>query len=356
MALPLQYPPPSGYTSGGITPSGGIGAQLQAITRRAVVPSVFVQIYQSHPLLSLLLQNAQMAKGGVPQIVIPTQGASFTSFSWGSFAGDFPMPEDQEAISNASFNLKLGMIPVGFFGMEAIVQSSEVIIPKLRAVMSDAAVVIKQALAQSLYTNNVGNTNAIDSLAQAYDNGTNAANYGGIARAGNPWWQGQYYANSAGISNRVGMAVTLTKVMQGAGGESPDFAVMSPPDWATLMADFMGYEQYVTRPKSIYGKDDAINAGFRALRVLDTPIFCDPFCPVGTMYMINSRYLSMYLSEYAPFVFSGFQSAIPQGQIADIGVLISALNLVCAKPSSGAQITGLTGAAWSNNLSTPAVL
>jgi hypothetical protein len=131
---------------------------------------------------------------------------------------------------------------------------------------------------------------------------------------------------------------------------------MNPADWATLMADFMGYEMYVTRPKSIYTKDDAVNAGFRAIKVLDTPIFPDPFCPRGEMYMINSRYLAMYLSEYAPFVFSGFESAIPQGQIADIGVLITAMDLACAKPSSGAHLTGLTGAAWPNTLTTPAVL
>jgi hypothetical protein len=64
------------------------------------------------------------------------------------------------------------------------------------------------------------------------------------------------------------------------------------------------------------------------------------------MYAINSRWIAMYLSEFAPFVFSGFESTIPQGQIADIGVLITALDLVCAKPNSGAHITGLTGAAW----------
>lgn len=353
MAYPTTFQTP---VAGGITPGGAIGAQLQAITRRAVVPSVYVQIYQSHPLLSLLLANAQTAKGGLGQITIPTQGASFNSFSWGSFAGDFPMPQDQAALQDAYFNLKLGMVPIGFFGMEAIVQSSEVIIPKLRAVMSDAAVVIKQALAQSLYANNYSQSQAIDSLPMAFDNGTNVPTYGGIPRAGNAWWQGQYLPNSAGISSRVGMATTLTRVMTGAGGESPDFATMNPADWATLMADFMGYEQYQTRPKSIYGKDDVVNAGFRALRVLDTPIFPDPFCPVGSMYMINSRYLAMYLSEYAPFVFSGFQSAIPQGQIADIGVLITALDLVCAKPSSGAVLTGLTGAAWPNTLTTPAVI
>lgn len=337
----------SGVT-GGIVPGGALGQQLQAITRRAAVPSVFVQIYQAHPLLSLLLSNAQSAKGGVSQVTIPAQGASFVQFSWGSFAGDFPMPEDMAAIQNAQFNLKLGMCPIGFFGMEALIQSSEVIVPKLRAVMSDAAIVIKQNFASALYSNNYANSLAFDSLYQAYDNGTNVPAYGGITRSGNAWWNGQYIPNQPSVANRSGMAVLLTRVQNGAGGEAPDFAVMNPSDWATLMVDFMGYEQYQTRPRSIYGKDDAVNAGFRAIRVLDTPIFPDPFCPQGDMYFLNSRYLAMYVSEYAPFVFSGFESTIPQGQIASIGVLISALDLVCAKPSSGAHITGLAAPAWPN--------
>src|SRR5208282_6483291 len=107
----------TGPIPGGITPSGAIGQQLAAITRRAFIPVVFTQIYQAHPLLSLFLQNAQRARGGISQVTIPTQGSSFTSFSWGSFAGDFPMPEDEAAIQDAQFNLKLGMVPIGFFGM-----------------------------------------------------------------------------------------------------------------------------------------------------------------------------------------------------------------------------------------------
>lgn len=353
MAFPSTFQSP---VASGIVPGGQIGAQLAAITRRAFVPSVFVQIYQAHPLLSLLLSNAQRARGGVGAVTIPAQGASFTQFSWGSFAGDFPMPEDQAAIQDAQFNLKLGMVPIGFFGMEAIIQSSEVVIPKLRAVMSDAAVVIRQGIASRLYTNNYSQPTYIDSLAQAYDSGTNAPSYGGISRTGNPWWQGQLITNAAGITNRAGIATTITRVMQGAGGERPDFGVMNPADWAALMTDFMALEMFQTTPKSIYGKDSVVNSGFNAIRVLDTPIFPDPFCPRGEMYLINTRYLSMYMSEYAPFVFSGFESTIPQGQIANIGVLITALDLVCAKPSSGAHITGLTGQAWANNLTTPAVL
>ena len=100
-----------------------------------------------------------------------------------------------------------------------------------------------------------------------------------------------------------------------------------------------------------------MNAGFRAIRVLDTPIFPDPFCPLGEMYMINSRYTGLYMSEYAPMTFSGFESQIPLGQISEIGVLISAGDLVCAKPSSGAHVTGITSAAWpAVPGTTPAVL
>jgi hypothetical protein len=118
----------------------------------------------------------------------------------------------------------------------------------------------------------------------------------------------------------------------------------------------MGLEMFQSTPRSQYGKGDVQNAGFRAIRVLDTPFFPDPFCPRGQVFMGNSRYVAMYLSEAAPFVFSGFQSAIPQGQIADIGVLITCLDLVCSKPSSGAWIAGVTGAAWPNVPGPPAVL
>jgi hypothetical protein len=242
--------------------------------------------------------------------------------------------------------------------MEAILQSSEVVIPKLRAVMSDAAVVIKQSYAQALYANNYANAQAWDSLYQAYDDGTNVPAYGGITKGSTQYWNGQFLQSvGAGATTRAGMAALLTRVQNGAGGEAPDYCVMNPANWAVLMGDFMNLEMFTTKPRSIYDKDDLVNTGFRAIRVLDTPVFLDPFCPLGDAYMINSRYLSLYMSQFAPMTFSGFESQIPVGQIADIGVLISASDLCCAKPSSGAHLTGITGAAWPNVPgTTPAVI
>jgi hypothetical protein len=112
------------------------------------------------------------------------------------------------------------------------------------------------------------------------------------------------------------------------------------------MTDFMSSETFFTNPNSRYREDVIVNAGFRGLMLGDTPIFLDPFCPSGTSYLINSRYLALYLSEDAPFAFSGFYSSIPNLQIANIGVVIVALNLICTKPISGMRITGITGAAF----------
>jgi hypothetical protein len=350
----MAYPtaPVSPLTGSGIVPGGQLGSQLSAITRRAVIPYLYVQIYQSHPLLSLFMANAKAARGGVGQITVEVQGSSFVSFSWGGFAGDFASPQDQAAIQPAQFNVKLGMVPVGFFGMEAIVQSSEVIIPKLRAVMSDCAVVMKQAYAAALYTNNYANPQAWDSLSQAYDDGTNVPSYGGISRSPGQFWAGQLITNTAGLATSPqGMAQLLMRIQSGAGGEAPDYVVMNPAQWAVLMSQFQNLEQYVTTPRSIYGKDDVVNTGFRAIRVLDTPVFPDLFCPYGTAFAINSRYTGLHMSEFAPMTFTGFESQVPMLQISSIGVLISVSDLVCAKPSSGAQITGITGGAW--NVSTP---
>jgi hypothetical protein len=307
-----------------------------------------VQIYKATPLLSLLLRNAQRAKGGVSQVTIPVQGGSYVAFSWSDYSGVFPQPAVQTAAQNAEFNLKLGVVPIPFMGMEALIQSSEAVIPILKARMADAKTVAVQAISSALFTNNVAQPSQVDSLAQAYDDSTNVVTYGGISRtaAGNQFWKSTLITSAGNVLSRVSFIPYLVQTTYLAGGEAPDFVVMYPGDWTKLMTDFMSSETFFTRPGSRYGTDDPINAGFRGLMLGDTPIFMDPFCPKGTVYIINSRYLALYMSEDAPFAFSGFYSAIPNLQIANIGVVIVAFDVCCSKPISGMQVTGITGGSF----------
>ncbi len=332
----------------GIVPSGAIGNELVATTRRAFIPRLVVQIYKATPLLSLLMRNAQRAKGGVSQVTVPVQGGSYVSFSWSDYTGVFPQPAVQTAAQTAEFNLKLGVVPIPFMGMEALIQSSEAVIPILKARMADAKTVAVQAISSSLFTNNSASPTQVDSLLQAYDDGTNVTTYGGINRtaAGNAFWKSTLTTSAGAILTRVAFVPYLVQTTYLAGGEAPDFVVMYPGDWTKLMTDFMSSETFFTKPGSRYGSDDVINAGFRGLMLGDTPIFMDPFCPKGTAYLINSRYLAMYMSEDAPFAFSGFYSAIPNLQIANIGVVIVAFDVTCTKPISGMRITGITGGSF----------
>ena len=43
----------------GIVPSGSIANELTAVTRRAFVPKLVVQLYNSTPLLAALLSNSE---------------------------------------------------------------------------------------------------------------------------------------------------------------------------------------------------------------------------------------------------------------------------------------------------------
>lgn len=333
----------------GIVPSGAIGNELVATTRRAFIPRLVVQIYKATPMLSLLMRNAQRARGGVSQVTVPVQGGSYVSFSWSDYSGVFPQPAVQTAAQNAEFNLKLGVVPIPFMGMEALIQSSEAVIPILKARMADAKTVAVQAISSSLYTNNSAQPSQIDSLYSAYDDGTNVTTYGGISRstAANSFWKSTVATSVGAATNtRVGAIPYLVQATSLAGGEAPDFMIMAPGDWTKLMTDFMSVESFRTTPGTRYGSDDVINAGFRGLMLGDTPIFMDPFCPTGTAYIINSRYLALYMSEDAPFAFSGFYSAIPNLQIANIGVVIVAFDVCCTKPVSGMRLTGITGASF----------
>lgn len=334
----------------GITPgAGAVYNELSALTRRAFIPRVTTQIYYSTPTIMMLLGNAQKVGGGVNQITVPVQGNSMVQGSWTSYSGTFNKPQVIPGVQNAQYSVSYFTVPVPLVLGEALIQSTEAVIPILDVRMNDVYAVTAQQIGSAAFTNNSANPLMPQGLVDAYDNGTNVNSYGGISRtaAGNGFWQGQYYnASGNNILNRATLAQYLIQVTDNAGGEAPDMVIMSPSDYATLNSSFIGTEQTNTNPGQKFNMDTPVRSSFPNLEISGVPFFLDHWCPKGTMYMINSRYTAMYLSEDAPFAFSGFYSAIPLMQIAQIGVMILGYNIVCAKPSSGAIITNFTGGAF----------
>ena len=328
---------------GGIVPATGSQQfnELTYVTRRAFIPKLVVQIYNSTPLMAALIANSQSASGGVSSVTVPVQGAQFVNAQWSDYSGSFAQPSVQQGAYNAEFDLKLMISPVPFLGMEGAVQNDAAIIPLIEARMNDATNVMMDAMATALYTNTT-NTQQFIGLPAAVDDGTTAATYGNITRSStvNPWWRSKVYAAGSVNPTRQNILQYIAGTVKN-GAEVPTFAVCGMGTWALLAQDFVGQEQYVITPGNGFdGETNGPQAAFRALMVAGVPVYPDPYCPEGTVYFLNTNYLSLYIHEQGSFVFTGFESTLPNWQIGYVGAVLMIAELVNTKPKSMTKVTG----------------
>lgn len=332
----------------GLIPSGPIGLELQATIRRVFAQMVVILLYRQNPLLALLLRNAIRASGGVSPYTQPVQTGQYVTSSWIGPAGNFDIPVDVAQTVNAEFNLCALATPVTSLGLEQLVTQDAIAVAsrlmlKLNDMKNSALFALASALFGPPQGTPTGNLLQMFSLNDAYGNAALSPVYGGLSRALYPMWQGLVVSSAGGVLTRAAFIPFLLQAAKYNGGEALDFVVMSVEDWTTLMTDFMSVERYNNDPSSRWGKDDPVNSGFRGLLLGDTPIFFDLNCPVGVAYGFNSKYISLVIHEDANFAWSGWYSTIPQGQIASVGLTLTALNLVCSKPSTGIIVQGITG-------------
>ncbi len=309
----------------GVVPTGNLYLELTSVTRRAFVPVLFVQIYYATPTLFFLLGGAEKAAGGISQITVPVQGQSMVQ---GSFTG-----------------------PAG-----GVLQASDMVISTLKARMNDVWNVTVQNMGGLIFVATAP-TNPLfpNGFVEAFDSGTNYPTYGGINRTapGNASWGGQLYtaASGSGLPGTAGytrktMSNFIIQITDLAGGEPPTAIMMAPGDFATLNSDFIGTEQIFNRPGNEYNMSTPVRSSFPNLNVAGVPIYADHFVPAGSVFAVNNKYTKMFMSEDAAFDFSGFYPLIPLGQIGQQGVMVTGYNVVTAKPSANALVTGVAAPAF----------
>jgi hypothetical protein len=323
---------------GGIIPATGSSqyTELTYVTRRAFIPKLVVQLYNSTPLLAALIANSQSASGGVSSVTVPVQGAQFVNAQWSDYSGSFNQPSVQQGAFNAEYDLKLMIAPVPFLGMEGAVQQDAAIIPLIEARMNDATNVMMDAMATALYNNTTNTQQFIGLPAAVSASGT----YGNISRSTYTWWQsGSYAAGNVNPTRQNILQYISGTVKKGA--EVPSFGICGFGTWTLLAQDFVGQEQYVITPGHGFDGDaNGPQAAFRALMVAGVPIYPDPYCPEGTVYFLNTNYLSLYIHEQGSFVFTGFESTLPNWQIGYVGAVIMIAEMVSTKPKSMTVVSG----------------
>ena len=323
---------------GGIIPATGSTqyTELTYVTRRAFIPKLVVQLYNSTPLMAALIANSQSASGGVSSVTVPVQGSQFVNAQWSDYSGSFNQPSVQQGAFNAEYDLKLMIAPVPFLGMEGAVQQDAAIIPLIEARMNDATNVMMDAMATALYNNTTNTQQFIGLPAAVSASGT----YGNINRSTYPWWGSTSYAAGNVNPTRQNILQYISGTVKRA-AEVPTFGVCGFGTWTLLAQDYVGQEQYVITPGHGFDSDsNGPQAAFRALMVAGVPIYPDPYCPEGTVYFLNSNYLSLYIHEQGSFVFTGFESTLPNWQIGYVGAVLMIAELVSTKPKSMTVVSG----------------
>ncbi len=326
----------------GFIPTGQIANELTAVTLRSFINGMVYQIGNARPTLAALIARAQDAGGGISSITAPVQGAPMVTPSYTDFSGSFTQPTVQSGIQNAEWNLAVSVAPIAFLGMEGLIQVDHAVVPLMEARFNDATQQLLAMFSGSVF-NNGTDTQQILGLPAAADDGTNVSTYGGISRTNNTWWQSLYVHNASATAPTRNLAIQwLNQSVKHSGGEIPNFGVMGLGTWTSLAQDFTSAERYNTSPNASYGAEKPASALFRALDVGGVPFFADPDCPEGYLYLLNTRYLALYMHRNARFSFTGFQSTMVNNALGYVGVVVTALQMACLKPRSVAQINNLS--------------
>ena len=321
----------------GIIPVGAAANELTAVTRRGFLHSLIVQIYNSSPFIAALMSSAQFASGGVSAVSVPVQGAPFVNAQNTDYSGSFNQPSAQQGAFLAEYNLKGFVVPIPFLGMEAAVQIDYAVIPLIEARMNDAGNAMTDLMATQAYSNTTNNLGMIG-LNGAIDDGTNLVTYGNINRNTSAYWKSKVYSAGSVNPTRQNVAQYINGVTKSA-GEIPTFGLMGFGTWSLLQQDFIGQESYIITPSSSFDAETGgPRAAFTALKVSGVPIYPDPYCPEGFLYLPNARYLNLYLHQGASFAFSGFESTLSNFQLGYIGILLTIAELVCTKPKAMGRV------------------
>jgi hypothetical protein len=326
------------FGTGIVPPAGAIASELAAVTRRAFLPKVYVQLWKSAPSLAAVLSGAQVASGGLSPITVPLQGNPMVTIQNVGYDASFNQPGVTPGLQNAEFNLKGYLSAIPFNGFEGLVQIDYSVVPLIEARMNDVMNVTRDRFATDLY-NNVSNTQAMIGYPAAIDDGTFAANYGGINRTASPFWRSTYVHNGSPTApTRNLMAQYIAQVTK-VTGERPNIGLMGFGTWTQLLQDFTSQERY-NFPAAEFG-DGKVSSLFSALDVCGVPFYPDPYAPEGTLYLQNTNYLSAYIHERASFYFTGFESLLPVGQLGYMGAVLTLIELVDVKPKAHGKFDNL---------------
>ena len=287
-------------------------------------------VFNARPLTNHLMDKGRlrMVDGGT-KIVEPLIYAENSTVA--SYSGyDTLSLTAQEGITAAEFDWKQYAVSIAISGIEEAKNNGEqAIINLLEAKVMQAEESMKEGFNAMFFGDGTGNSGKDWlGLAAIVDS---AGTVGGINRAtaGNEFWR-SYEEGSSGALTQTDMTTAYNTVS--VGNDHPDMVL-------TTQTLFEKYESLLT-PQLRYTDTKTADSGFQNLLFKAAPVVYDVDCQSGTMYFINSKYLT--LVGHSGKWFQQTEFVRPENMDARYALIFCYGNLTCRNAKKQGKLTGRT--------------
>lgn len=330
----------------GAEPATVYGNFLSALTRRSYLMDAVCEIYNQRPLITAAFSNSIPAAGGLDNVMANVQYAPGVNPQVTTFTAPFNNPQAVPFIQSAAWPYVMLACPIPVYLNELMMQDEQKIQDVVELRMTDAGNATGDLMEQQLAgggsgasgsAGNVTDNTQLQGLGWLVDDGTNNANFGNIARAGNPWWQSKRYNVNAALTRALFSLYTIGNFKQQ--GEKPDFAVCGPSTFAQLQQDFLPLERILTTSDQV----DKYTSSFIAMDIMGVPLYCDPYMVEGNVFQLNTNYFSVQVHQKCNWAMIDFQSMVPALQLNYVAVVLLLCQFICTKPRACSLMYNVTG-------------
>jgi len=287
-------------------------------------------VFNARPLTNFLMEGGRirMLDGGTKIVEPLIYGTNSTV---GSYSGyDTISLTAQTGISAAEYDWKQYAASIAISGIEEAKNNGEAaIINLLEAKVMQAEESIKEGFTTMFFGDGTGNSGKDWLGLEAIVDSTGAV--GGInpADAGNSFWA-SYEEGTAGALSLADMATAYNTVSRG--NDHPDMIV-------TTQTLFEKYESLL-QPQLRYTDTKTADSGFQNLLFKAAPVVYDDACTSGTVYFLNSKYLT--LVGHSGKWFSQTDFVRPENLDARYAIIMCYGNLTCRNRERQGKLTGRT--------------
>ena len=285
-------------------------------------------VFTARPLTYFLMDKGRirMVNGGTKIVEPLIYGSNSTVASYSGYDSLSRTP--QQGITAAEYEWKQYAASITISGIEEAKNNGEQeIINLLEAKIMQAEESLREGFNQMFFGSGTGNSgkdwNGLGNIVEA------SGTVGGIDRSTETWWR-SYEENTATALTLAQMATAYNTVS--VGNDHPDMIL-------TTQTLFEKYEALLV-PQLRFTDTRTADAGFQNLLFKAAPVAYDVHAPAGTMFFLNSKYLTLVGHSQKWFAQTAFVS--PEDVDAKYALIMCYGNLTCRNAKKQGKLTAKT--------------